>query len=132
MVKNEISPSESEWLIMETLWASNTSLTSSEVSKRLEGKTDMTLRMVRVLMNRLCQKGLLDFMVDKKDTRVYHYFTLKSREECLKEKSRRFMDSYFSGSPASAVAALLESAALTDEQIEELERILERGRKKKG
>lgn len=132
MVKNEISPSESEWLIMETLWASNTSLTSSEVSKRLEGKTDMTLRMVRVLMNRLCQKGLLDFMVDKKDTRVYHYFTLKSREECLKEKSRRFMDSYFSGSLASAVAALLESAALTDEQIEELERILERGRKKKG
>lgn len=133
MSKNETMPSESEWLIMEILWESDTPLTSLEVSKRLQKEAAMTLRMVRVLMNRLCQKGLLDFTVDDRDARVYHYMALKTKEECLKEKSKRFMDSYFSGSPTSAMAALLQSVTLTDEQIEELEAVLEKGRgKKKG
>ena len=84
--------------------------------------------MVRVLMNRLCQKGLLGYTVDEKDARVYHYFVLKSREECLKEKSRRFVDSYFSGNQTNAVAALLQSISLTEEQIQELTEILEKSK----
>ena len=53
MRKNEETmPSESEWLIMEVLWESETPLTSMEVLNRLKGKSNMTLRMVRVLMSR--------------------------------------------------------------------------------
>ena len=134
----ETMPSESEWLIMEVLWESKTPLTSMEVLNRLKEKSDMTLRMVRVLMSRLSGKGLLGFTVDENDARVYHYYTIKSKEECLKEKSRRFVNSYFAGSRTSAVAALLQGVTLTDGQIQELEEILEkskeqdqeRGRKK--
>ena len=128
MGKDEMTPSESEWLIMEVLWERNASMTSSEVIRYLQEKSDMTPRMVRVLMNRLCQKGLLGYTVDEKDARVYHYFVLKSREECLKEKSRRFVDSYFSGNQTNAVAALLQSISLTEKQIQELTEILEQSK----
>lgn len=128
MAKDETTPSESEWRVMEIFWASDTPLTSLEVIKRLEKTVSMTPRMVRVLINRLCQKGILGFTVDEKDARVYHYFVKKSREDCLKEKSQRFADSYFSGNRTNAMAALVQSFALTEEQIEELEEILEKSK----
>lgn len=126
----ETMPSESEWLIMEVLWESGTPLTSMEVLNRLKGKSDMTLRMIRVLMNRLSQKGLLEFTVDEDDARVYHYHTVKTKEECLNEKSRRFVNSYFAGSRTNAVAALLQNVRLTEEQYRELEDILEQCKEK--
>lgn len=126
MGKEEITPSE--WQIMEVLWACKESLTSSEVYKRMQGNTDMSMRMVRVLMNRLTQKNILGYTVDERDSRVYHYYAQKTREECVKEKSRKFVNSYFSGNGTNAMAALLQSFALTDEQIKELEEILEKSK----
>ncbi len=126
MAKEEITPSE--WQIMEVLWACGEPLTSSEVYKRMQGNVDMSMRMVRVLMNRLNQKDVLGYTVDERDSRVYHYYAQKTREECEKEKSRKFVDSYFSGNGTNAMAALLQSFTLTDEQIKELEDILEKSR----
>ncbi len=126
MAKEEITPSE--WLIMEILWACREPLTSSQVYKRMQGNVDMSMRMVRVLMNRLNQKDVLGYTVDEHDSRVYHYYAQKSREECVREKSRRFVDSYFSGNGTNAMAALLQSFDLTDEQIKELEKILGKSR----
>ena len=131
MAREETTPSESEWLVMEIFWASDTPLTSLEVIKRLQESVNMTPRMVRVLINRLCQKGILSFTVDGNDARVYHYFVTKSKEDCLKEKSQRFIDSYFSGNRTNAMAALLQSFALTEEQIKELEEILEKSKEHK-
>lgn len=126
MEKEEITPSE--WQIMEVLWASDASLTSSEVYKRMQGTVDMSQRMVRVLMNRLNSKDILGYTVDEHDSRVYHYYAQKPKDECVKEKSRRFVDNYFSGSGTNAMTALLQSFVLTDEQINELEEILERSK----
>lgn len=128
MGNNDLMPSESEWQIMEVFWSGETSMTSSEVIKKLHGKLDMTPKMIRVLINRLCQKGILSYKIDKKDTRVYHYLAMKSREECLRGKSLRFAESYFSGNQTSALASLIQSVSLTDEQIKELEEILEEAR----
>ena len=123
-MEKETTPSQSEWLIMEVFWASGTSLTAKEVIKKIRDRADMSPRMVRVLINRLCQKGVLSYTVDKFDARVYHYSVMKSREECQKEKSRKFVDSYFAGSRKNAMAALLQSDGLTEEQFQELEDIL--------
>lgn len=121
----EVTPSQSEWLVMEVFWASDSSLTAKEVIQKMKGKSDMSPRMVRVLLNRLWQKGVLSYAVDEHDARVYHYTAMKSKEECQKEKSRKFVDSYFAGSRKNAMAALLQSAELTKEQFQELENILE-------
>lgn len=129
MAGEEHTPSESEWQIMEVLWDSGTPLTSSQVIQRLQEITNMNPKMVRVLMNRLCQKKIIDYTIDEKDARVYHYFALKSREECSREKSRKFVESYFSGRHTDALAALLQSFQLTEEQIQELEDILEQSKR---
>ncbi len=81
-------------------------------------------------MNRLSQKDILGYTVDEHDSRVYHYYVLKQKEKCLEEKSRKFVNSYFSGSGTNAVAALLQSFSLTDEQIKELEQILEKSKER--
>ncbi|MCM1055280.1 MAG: BlaI/MecI/CopY family transcriptional regulator [Bacteroides sp.] len=125
-MEKETTPSQSEWLIMEVFWASHTSLTAKEVIKEVCSKTDMSPRMVRVLINRLCQKGVLNYTVDENDLRVYHYSVMRSKEECQKEKSRKFVDSYFGGNQKNAMAALLQSTNLTEEQLRELEEILEK------
>ena len=129
-MEKETTPSQSEWLIMEVFWASDTSLTAKEVIRKLREKTNMSPRMVRVLINRLCQKGILSYTVDKHDSRVYHYSVMKSKEQCQKEKSRKFIDSYFGGSRKNAMAALLQSVELTEDQYQELEEILEKCKEK--
>lgn len=129
MAKEKMTPSESEWSIMEILWASNRSMTSKEVIYKLQEENSMTPKMVRVLINRLCEKGLLSYTVDSDDKRVYHYFITKSKEDCLKEKSKQFVNSYFSGSKTNAAAALLQSFDLTEGQINELEEILKKSKK---
>ncbi len=121
----EVTPSQSEWLVMEVFWASDSSLTAKEVIQEMKKNSDMSPRMVRVLLNRLWQKGVLSYTVDEHDARVYHYTAMKSREDCQREKSRKFVDSYFAGSRKNAMAALLQSAELTKEQLQELEDILE-------
>ena len=130
MGNEDVMPSESEWLIMEVLWESGAPLPSSEIIKRLGEHGKMTSRMVRVLLNRLCQKELVDYIVDDKDARVYHYFSRKSRAECRREKSRRFVECYFAGSQTGAIASLLQSGTLTAEQIGELEALLEENKRK--
>ncbi len=130
-MEKETTPSQSEWLIMEVFWANDTpSMTAKEVISKIKDKSDMSPRMVRVLLNRLWQKGVLSYTVDEHDLRVYHYSVQKSKEECQKEKSRKFVDSYFEGSRKNAMAALLQSADLTEEQFRELEDILEQCREK--
>ncbi len=95
-MEKETTPSQSEWLVMEVFWSSDApSLTAKEVIGKMKERTDMSPRMVRVLLNRLWQKGVLSFTVDKQNARVYHYSVVKSKEECQKEKSRKFVDSYF-------------------------------------
>lgn len=128
MAKEEIT--QSEWQIMEVIWADELPLTSSEVYKRLQEDVDMSQRMVRVLMNRLNQKDILGYTVDEQDSRVYHYYALKSKAECVEEKTRRFVESYFKGSQKNAMAALLQNAKLTKEQLRELEEILEQCKEK--
>lgn len=129
MPREEMLPSESEWLVMETLWNCDHDLTSSEITERLPKSSSMTQRMVRVLINRLCKKGLLSYTVDPHDSRVYHYTATKGRDELLREKSRAFANSYFGGNTAGAAFAFLEEGELTKEQIAELEAIIKKSKK---
>ncbi len=132
MLKDAATPSESEWQIMEALWASEDNLTTLEIQERIGPHSKMTLRMVRVLTNRFLQKGLVGYTVDEKDSRVYHYRALRTKEECVQIKSRKFVGSYFAGDYASAFAALLKACTLTEAQIQELEQILDQCSKDDG
>ena len=118
-------PTEREWLIMEAVWDGGGALTSAEILSRIDAAENLCARTERVLLHHLCKKGLLGYTVDERDSRVYHYYPLRTREECLREKSADFINTYFRGSSSVAAAALLKNAAFTDEQLRELAAILE-------
>ena len=117
-------PTEREWLIMEAVWDSGEALTSAGILERIDKSEHLDARTERVLLHHLCKKGLLGYSVDKRDSRVYHYHPLRTREECLREKSEGFINTYFRGSSCGAAAALLKNADFTDEQLRELAEIL--------
>ena len=132
MNKERITPTESEWLIMEAIWEIGDGATSAEIIRKIHEVDDMTVRTIRVLITLLIKKGLLTYTVDEHDSRVYHYYALRSKEECVEDKSRDFADSYFHGDKTLAAAAFLQGLVLTDEQIAELTAILEQSRGKGG
>lgn len=128
----ESMPSENEWIIMEILWRQGAPLTATEIIEQLKGVKDVSPKTIRVLINRLLKKGIISYQVDEKDARIYHYAPVKTREACLEEKSERFVKSYFGGNPMGMVAALVRNDSFSEEQINELIRILEEGKAKRG
>ncbi len=131
MVK-ETTPSETEWLVMEVIWSSNGDITASEIIQTLKGTLEVSARTIRVLINRLLAKGVIRYEVDHKDSRVYHYYVVKSKEECLAEKQDRFVRNYFGGNSTLAVASFLEKSRLSDEQFLELEQLVEKMKEERG
>ncbi|MDE6209768.1 MAG: BlaI/MecI/CopY family transcriptional regulator [Lachnospiraceae bacterium] len=121
----ELTPSENEWTIMEVVWRSKERITATKIIEELSGVLDISKKTVRVMINRLVSKGLLDYVVDENDARVYHYFPKRSKEECLKMKSERFINNYFGGDRSLAVANFLKASDITEEQIDELRSILD-------
>ncbi|WP_289285540.1 hypothetical protein [Parablautia intestinalis] len=56
---------------------SDTSLIVKKVIEKVWMKSNMSPRMVRILINRLCSKGVLSYIIDEHDARVYHYSVMK-------------------------------------------------------
>ena len=122
----EMTPSETEWLVMEVIWNAEGDIIASEIIQNLKGTLDVTARTIRVLINRLLSKGVIGYKVDEKDSRVYHYYALKTKEECLSEKQNRFVRNYFGGNSTLAVASFIEKSRLSREQLSELEQLVEK------
>lgn len=126
----EITPSENEWMIMEIVWRHEESVTASEIIRELEGILDVSQKTIRVMINRLVTKGVLTFAVDADDARIYHYTAARTKEECLKMKSERFVKHYFGGNKKLAVANFLHSGDITSDELDELEQLLQALRKR--
>jgi len=113
--------SESEWLVMRVLW-SNGSLTANEVVKELTGKTKWKPKTIKTLITRLMNKGAVKF---EKEGRKYRYYPAVSQAECVRMERRSFVRRVYGGTTKPMLAAFLEDAKLSAEDISELKKILE-------
>ncbi len=113
--------SESEWLVMRVLW-SNGSLTANEVVKELTGKTKWKPKTIKTLITRLMKKGAVKF---EKEGRKYRYYPAVSEAECVRMERRSFVRRVYGGTTRPMLAAFLEDAKLSAEDISELRKILE-------
>lgn len=112
---------ESEWLVMRVLW-SNGSLTANEVVKELTGKTKWKPKTIKTLITRLMKKGAVKF---EKEGRKYRYYPAVSEAECVRMERRSFVRRVYGGTTKPMLAAFLEDAKLSAEDISELRKILE-------
>ena len=117
--------SEAEWLVMQVFW-SEPGLTADEVVQALRGKVTWNARTIRTLINRLLKKKALKY---EKEGRKYRYFPAVSRQRCIKEERRSFVQRVYGGTVTPMLAAFIEEAKLSRDDIEELKRMLDEKRR---
>ncbi|MFH1717711.1 MAG: BlaI/MecI/CopY family transcriptional regulator [Planctomycetota bacterium] len=113
--------SESEWLVMRVLW-SKSPLAANEVFDQLESQTKWKPKTVKTLIDRLVKKGAVRF---EKEGRRYLYYPAVARAECVATERLSFVRRVYGGITKPMLAAFLEDAQLSAEDIAELKDILE-------
>ena len=116
--------SEAEWEVMKVLWESSP-LSASDVIEELQWHP----KTVKTLLARLVRKGALRY---REEGNRYLYRPTHPRERYVEAESRSFIARVFGGSAAPALVHFVETADLTDEDVEELRAILDRKQKEDG
>lgn len=81
-----------------------------------------------VLLSRLINKG---FLSAKKSGRRNEYTALVSETEYQTEQTKNFLGKIYEGNAKGLVTNLISGDLLTDEEYEDLKKLLEKGREKK-
>jgi BlaI family penicillinase repressor len=113
--------SEAEWEVMKIFWFKSPA-TANDVIDLLCEKTDWKPATIKSLISRLVNKNALGFNPEGK---TYFYFPLVSEEECLKAESKSFLHRLYGGAIKPMFVNFLKQEKLTDEDIEELKKILD-------
>ena len=113
--------SESEWQVMLVLWSKG-GMTTLEVVEQLKGKAKWKPKTVKTLIDRLLKKGAVRF---EREGRRYRYYPAVSRDECVASERNSFVRRVYGGTMKPMLAALLEDAKLSSEDISELREILD-------
>ena len=118
-----IKISDAEWEIMKALW-SNTSdrgMTLGEIVRALDEDNLWSYTTIRTLLVRLISKGAV---AADRTTGVYRYTTVSSKDECITNEVRSFVDKIFDNSPSQYIAALVRDGELDSKEKNEIIRIL--------
>lgn len=114
--------SESEWLVMKEIWSKNP-ITANAVVDSLSDSTTWSPKTIKTLLNRLVKKKVVGY---ETRGREYQYFPIIEEAILVKEESRSFLKRVFGGTVKPLLATLVESEDLSEVEIEELKRILEK------
>ncbi len=116
--------SEAEYEIMKAVWK-NAPISTNEVVSLFEGG-NWSPKTVQTLLARLVKKGVLGY---EKKGRVFVYTPLIEEDDYIKEESTSFLKKFYDGALNSMVLNFIDDEKLTDDDIEELKRILDKGRR---
>jgi len=123
---NEIPKiSDSEWEIMKCIWA-NYPITTNEIIDKLFAKTQWKPTTVKTMLSRLVKKQVIDY---KKVNRTFEYFPLVAEEDCMRAESKSFLSKVYNGALNTMLASFIEEEEMTDDDIEELKRMLDMKKK---
>lgn len=111
---------DAELEVMKALWQDGEPLTRPELEARL-AQHHWASTTLLALLARLEAKG---YVAREKQGRGYLYRAALSRRDYLPVESRSALARLFEGSAKNLVAAMAESDALTDRDIDELEKYL--------
>ena len=117
--------SESEWRVMQVLWEKG-SQTANDVVQELAGREKWKPRTVKTLISRLVKKGAVKY---KEEGNRYRYFAAVNESECIRSETHSFVRRVYQGAMKPALAAFLEHADLSPQEIQDLQEILKQKRK---
>ncbi len=120
-MKQEISISEAEWKVMETVWQ-NPGQTIGEIIEGLS-KTNWSESTIKTLVRRLVEKQALK--IDSSGTK-YHYSPLIDEKKCKIKETRNFLNRIYNGSLKMLVANLSSDSNLTEKETKQLLDIIDK------
>ena len=104
-------------------------ISTNDVVAHFENISDWSPKTVQTLLSRLVKKGAVGY---EKKGRVFIYSPLIDEGEYVKSESRSFLKRFYNGALNSMVLSFVENGELSDDDITELERILDRAERKKN
>lgn len=121
-MKNNIQISEAELEVMKLLWK-NEKMTSTEVVEELLKRSEWKDKTILTLINRLVKKGAIN--AKKESGKAFWYSANIDEEEYKQEQSNSLINKLFNGSISLMMSNFVKSNNISNEDIEELKRILE-------
>jgi len=116
---------DSEWRVMQVLWESGPQA-ANDIVNALSDEVNWKPRTIKTLISRLVKKGAVK--VTEQGYR-YQYSAAVEESECIRSETRSFVRRVYQGTKTPALAAFLEDTDLSAQEIDELQKILN---KKKG
>jgi BlaI family transcriptional regulator, penicillinase repressor len=114
--------SDAEWEVMNVVWSNASKpVTAGEIVEQLAPRHDWSPRTIKTMLNRLIKKGALGF---KPEGTRYLYHAKVTREQCVREESRSFLQRIFGGEAGPMLNYFVQSVKLSPAEIEELRKLL--------
>lgn len=120
--------SQAEWKVMKVVWNRNP-ISANEVVETMAGSSDWKPRTIRTLINRLVDKGALEY---EKRSRAFYYTPTFQENDYLTAESESFLGRFFNGSINPMVAHFLQSDKISPEEYEDLRRIFSKKGRRRG
>lgn len=114
-----ISISDAEWTVMDAVWSRGTA-TAADVIDDLAAPRDWNHRTIRTLLARLVEKGALNAA---EDGHRYVYSPAVTRQRCVRQESRSFLQKVFAGDVSSLMLHFAKESNLSAEDIERLKQM---------
>lgn len=127
-MKNSFSISEAEYQVMKLIW-DKAPVSTKEVTEILTVESSWKPKTIQTLLSRLVKKGVIGY---KKEGRVFVYTPLIKEEDYVEQESSSFLNKFYDGALNSMVVNFLEQDKLTENDINELKKILDMEKDKKG
>lgn len=116
--------SDAEWQVMKVIWDKNP-VKSSEIVEILKPVTGWSTTTIYTLINRLVNKKAVKI---EEGSSPYLCYPAVSRGELQREESKSFLKKVFDGSLNMMLSNFLEDSRLSDKEIEELKKLLEKNK----
>lgn len=120
-MKSALKITDAEYTVMKALWR-HSPMTASEIIHALKDETNWNPKTIHTLISRLVSKGALEIVKEN----PYHYAPLVSEEEFRRAETESFLKRVYNGSIHHLVASFIRDESLSEEELEELKRLLDR------
>ena len=117
---DKICLSEAEWKVISKLWE-NESMTITQLTATLKEETGWNKSTVITLLKRMEAKNAVAYTQGE---RAKHYYALLKHENA--KLSESFLKRIYNGSIGLMINAMIEQNAISDEELQELQEILNR------
>ncbi|MCI8650989.1 MAG: BlaI/MecI/CopY family transcriptional regulator [Oscillospiraceae bacterium] len=113
--------SDGEWKLMNKLWEKEPR-TITQLTAALQEETGWSKHTVITMLSRLEAKGAV---YHDETTQAKRYYPKLEREDAARSETRSFLDKVYGGRLGLMMSAMVDSRALSQEDIDELTAILE-------